>query len=81
MQEDSNHLSVKCKLKDSLSSWNDLLLGCNPGQFSFILYAASYALPMAVNLQHLQCKLCPCGSAQPTTADVAVLPWPFYILS
>jgi len=73
-------LSVQCKLKDSISlessceTWNKLLLGCNPGQFSFILRAASDTLPTAVNFQcwHIQCsaKCVLCGSAQPTTVHV-----------
>ena len=48
-------LSVQCKLKlleSSCQTWNRLLLGCNQGQFSFILHAASDTLPTAVNLQH-----------------------------
>ena len=61
-------------LESSCGSWNRLLLGCNPGQFSFILRAASDTLPTAVNLQrwHIQCsaKCALCGSAQPTTAHV-----------
>jgi len=73
-------LSVQCKLKDSVSleshcgTWNRLMLGCNPGQFSFILRAASDTLPTAVNLQRwniqssAKCALC--GSTQPTTAHV-----------
>jgi len=78
-----NHLdtlSVQCKLKDSVcleaccGSWNRLLLGCHPGQFSFILRAASDTLPTAVNLQrwHIQCDAkCPlCSCARPTTAHV-----------
>ena len=73
-------LSVQCKLKDSISlesscgTGNRLLLGCNTGQFSFILHAVSDTLPAAVNLQrwHIQCsaKCVLCGSAQPTTALV-----------
>ena len=55
-------------------TWNRLLFGCNTGQFSFILHAASDTLPAAVNLQrwHIQCsaKCTLCGSGQPTTAHV-----------
>ena len=51
-----------------------MLLACNPGQFSFILCAASDTLPTAVNLQHwhIQCsaKCTLCGSGQPTTVHV-----------
>ena len=55
-----NHLdtlSVQSKFKDSAcletycGTWNRLLLGCHPGQFSFILRAASDTLLTAVNLQ------------------------------
>ena len=55
-----NHLdtlSVQSKLKDSArletccGTWNRLMLGCHPGQFLFILRAASDTLPTAVNLQ------------------------------
>ena len=73
-------LSVQCKLKDSVSleaccgTWNRLMLGCHPGQLSFILRAASDTLPTAVNLQrwHIQCSAkCPlCGCVQPTTAHI-----------
>ena len=78
-----NHLdtlSVQSKLKDSVTlesgcrTWNRLLLGCNPGQMSFILCAASDTLPTSVNLKrwHIQCgarcSLCSC--TQPTTAHV-----------
>ena len=73
-------LSVQCKLKDSVSldyrcgTWNRLLLGCNPGHFSFILRAASDTLPTAVHLRrwNIQCgaKCTLCGSTQPTTAHV-----------
>jgi len=55
-------------------SWNRLLLGCHPGQFSFILRAASDTLLTAVNLQcwHIQCDAnCPlCNCARPTAAHV-----------
>ena len=73
-------LSVQCKLKDSVSlesgcgTWNRLLVGCNPGQFSFILRAASGTLLTAVNLQcwNLQCsaKCVLCGGTQPTMAHI-----------
>ena len=61
-------LSVQCKLKDSVcleacyGTWNSLMLGCHPGQLSFILHVASDTLPTAVNLQrwHIQCNAkCP----------------------
>ena len=73
-------LTVQCKLRDSVhletccGSWNRLLLGCHPGQFSFILHATSDTLPTAVNLQRwriqcdARCLLCNC--ARPTTAHV-----------
>ena len=63
-------LSVQCKLKDLVSlesccgTWNRLLVGCNPGQFSFILRATSDTLPTPVNLQRwniqrsAKCVLC-----------------------
>jgi len=58
----------------SCGTWNRLLLGCNPGHFSFILRAASDTLPTAVNLQrwHIQCdaRCTLCGYPQPTTAHV-----------
>ena len=73
-------LSVQCKLKDSVSleaccgTWNRLMLGCHPGQLSFILRAASDTLPTAVNLQrwHIQCnaKCSLCGCVRPTTAHI-----------
>jgi len=73
-------LSVQSKLKDSITlesgcrTWNRLLLGCNPGQFSFILRAASDTLPTSVNLKrwHIQCgaKCTLCGHSQPTTAHI-----------
>ena len=78
-----NHLdtlSVQSKLQDSAcleaccGTWNRLLLGCHPGQFSFILLAASDTLPTAVNLQRwrIQCdtKCTLCGYVRPTTAHV-----------
>ena len=50
------------------------MLGCHPGQLSFILHAASDTLPTAVNLQHwhIQCNaMCPlCGCVRPTTAHI-----------
>ena len=55
-------LPILYKLKDSVSlesgcgTWNRLLLGCNPGQFSFILRAASDTLPTAMNLPHCHSK-------------------------
>jgi len=64
------------RISVSCGSWNRLLLGCNPGQFSFILRAASDTLPTAVNYNlqcwYIQCnaKCALCGSAQPTTAHV-----------
>jgi len=73
-------LSVQSKLKDSItlqsscSTWNRLLLGCNPGQFSFILCAASDTLPTPVNLKcwYIQCgaKCKLCGHSQPTRAHI-----------
>jgi len=73
-------LSVQYKFKDSAclethcGTWNRLLLGCPPGQFSFILRAASDTLPTAVNLQRwrIQCdaKCSLCGCARPTTAHI-----------
>jgi len=75
-------LSVQCKLRNSVQletccgSWNRLLLGCHPGQFSFILRAASDTLPTAVNLQHshIQCDLkCPLWGQQQLMFWVAVL--------
>ena len=71
-----NHLdtlTVQGKLKDSVTlesgcrTWNRLLLlGCNPGQLSFVLCAASDTLPISVDLKrwHIQCgarcSLCGC---------------------
>ena len=50
------------------------MLGCHPGQFSFILRAASDTLPTAVNLQRwrIQCdaKCTLCGCVRPTTSHV-----------
>jgi len=73
-------LSVQSKFKDSITlesscrTWNRLLLGCNPGQFSFILCAAFDTLPTSVNLKrwNIQCgsKCSLCGYSQPTTAHV-----------
>ena len=61
-------------LASGCRTWNRLLLGCNLGQLSFILRAASDALPTSVNLKrwHIQCGArCPfCGCTQPTTAHV-----------
>jgi len=61
-------------LESCCETWNRLLLGCNPGHFSFILRAASGTLPTAVNLQrwHIQCcaRCTLCGYPQPTTAHV-----------
>ena len=61
-------------MESGCGTWNRLLLGCNPGQFSFILRAASDTLPTAVNLQrwNIQCsaKCVLCGSTQPTTAHI-----------
>ena len=52
----------------------NLELGCNPGQLSFILRAASDTLPTSVNLKrwHIQCgaRCSLCGCTQPTTAHV-----------
>jgi len=67
-------LSVQCKLRDSVQletccgSWNRLLLGCHPGQFSFILHAASDTLP-TLQRWHIQCGPL-CGCVRPTTAHV-----------
>ena len=36
---------------EGCGTWNQLLLECNPGQFSFILHAASDTLSMVVNMQ------------------------------
>ena len=61
-------------LESGCRTWNRLLLGCNPGQLSFIPRAASDTLPTSVNLKrwHIQCgarcSLCSC--TQPTTAHV-----------
>ena len=50
------------------------MLGCHPGQLSFIICAASDTLPTAVNLQcwHIQCdaKCHICGCVQPTTVHI-----------
>jgi len=49
--------SVQCKLKDSVhletccGSWNQLMLGYHPSQFSFMLHATSEKLPNTINLQ------------------------------
>ena len=48
----AKRLSDSVRLETCCGSWNRLLLGCHPGQFSFILRAASDTLPTAVNLQH-----------------------------
>ena len=48
---------VQCKVKDLLcletryGTWNRLMLGCHPGQLSFILRAACYMLPTAMKLK------------------------------
>ena len=78
-----NHLdtlSVRSKLKESVTlesgcrTWNRSLLGCNPGQLSFILCAASDTLPTSVNLKcwHIQCgaRCSLRGCTQPATAHV-----------
>ena len=68
-EEHDNHLdtlSVQSKLKDSVALasgcriWHRLLIGCNPGQLSFIFCAASDILPTSVNLKHWhkQCGTC-----------------------
>ena len=61
-------------LESCCRTWNQLLLGCNPGQLSFILHATSDTLPTSVNLKrwHIQCRVkCSlCGCTQPTTAHV-----------
>ena len=79
-QDHLDTLSVQSKVKDSLSletscgTWNRLMLGCHPGQFSFILRAASDTLPTAVNLKRwriqcsAKCSLCDC--TRPTTAHI-----------
>ena len=50
------------------------MLGCNPGQLSFILRVASDTLPTPVNLKrwNIQCgsKCSLCGYSQPTTAHI-----------
>jgi len=79
-QDHLDTLSVQCKVKESLyletrcGTWNRLMLGCHPGQFSFILHAASDTLPMAMNLRrwHIQCnaKCSLCNCTRPTTAHI-----------
>jgi len=71
---------VHSKVKDSSVSgcrtWNRLLLGCNPGQLSFILRAVSDTLPTSVNFKHWHIHgvglsaHCVATLAQPTTAHV-----------
>ena len=63
-QDHLDTFSVQCKVKDSLclethyGTWNRLMLGCHPGQLSFILRAACYMLPKAMKLKHwhIQCS-------------------------
>ena len=73
-------LSVQYKLKESVclethcGTWSQLLLGCHPGQFSFIPCSTLDTLPTAVNLQcwHIHCdaKCSLYGCARPTTAHI-----------